>query len=46
MGMTHMLSVNKKAFQSKANPPLADRCVGYIVTKFEQVGGGQHMTCD
>ena len=29
----------KKAFQSKVNRPLADRCMGYIVNKFEQVRG-------
>ena len=28
---------NKKAFESKANCPHADRCVGYIVNKYEQV---------
>ena len=30
---------NKKAFQSKANCALADRCIGYIVNRFEQVIG-------
>ena len=30
---------NKKAFQSKANCPLAGRCIGNIVNKFEQVWG-------
>ena len=32
--------MNKKAFQSKTNWPLADRCLGYIVNKFEHVRGG------
>ena len=27
---------NKKAFQSKANRPLANRCLGYMVNEFEQ----------
>ena len=31
--------INKKAFHSKANRPFADRCMGYIVHKFEQVWG-------
>ena len=34
---------NKKAFQSNANCPLADRHTGYMVNKFEHVlgvGGG------
>ena len=30
----------KKTLQSQANRPLADRCMGYIVNKFEQVGRG------
>ena len=30
----------KKTLQSQANRPLADSCMGYIVNKFEQVGGG------
>ena len=30
---------NKKAFLSKANLPLADRCIGYMVNKFKQVLG-------
>ena len=35
---------NRKAYQSKANHPLADRCMGYIVNTFEQVqGGGRHV---
>ena len=35
----------KKAFQLKADRPLSDRCIGYIVNKFEQVwrGGGSLM---
>ena len=37
---------NKKAFQLKANSPLADRCTGYIVNKFEQVGGGDRGQTD
>ena len=31
-------------FQSNANRPLADRCLGYIVNKFEHVGGGLEGT--
>ena len=29
---------NKKAFQSSGNCSLADRCLGYIVNKFEHLG--------
>ena len=32
-------SYNKKVFKSKRNPPLADRCMGYVVNKFEQGQG-------
>ena len=32
-------TVRKKTFQSNANRLLADRCMGYTVNKFEQVGG-------
>ena len=31
---------NKKAFQSKANRPLVNRCMVYIVKKLEQVWAG------
>ena len=31
--------LRKKTFQSNANRLLADRCMGYIVNKFEEVGG-------
>ena len=31
---------NKNAFQLKAKRPLADRCICYIVIKFENVQGG------
>ena len=30
---------NKKASQSKTNRPPGDRCVGYMMNKFEQVMG-------
>ena len=33
--------LKKKAFQWKANHPLANRCMGYIVNKFEQVMLGE-----
>ena len=33
------LLVNKKAFQLNANRPLADRCMAYVVNKFEPVWG-------
>ena len=36
-------SLSKKAFQSKANRPFADKCNGYIVNKFKQVCGGVTM---
>ena len=32
--------LHKKAFQEKANCPLADRCMGYIVNKIEHVWSG------
>ena len=37
------LLVNKKTFQLNANRPLADRCMAYIVNKFEPVGGDPCM---
>ena len=36
--------VDKKAFQSKTNRLLADRCMGYIMNKFEQVLGSQNRS--
>ena len=33
--------IKKKAFQSKANNPLADKHMSYIVDKFEQVQGAR-----
>ena len=35
--------INKKAFQSKAHRPLADRCMGYVVNMSQSwgaMGGG------
>ena len=31
---------NKKAFESNAKHALAERCIGYIMNKFKQVGAG------
>ena len=42
----HPCSYNKKAFQTKANHPFADRCMGHTLNKLEQAwregaGGGE-----
>ena len=36
---TLFMGCSKKSFQLKANRALADRCMGYIVNKFEKVWG-------
>ena len=36
--------INEKAFQHKTNLPLTDRCMGYIVNKFEHVQRGRAET--
>ena len=34
------IHTNKKVLQSNANRPLTERCMAYIVNKFQQVGVG------
>ena len=34
------INTNKKAFQSNSNRPLTERCMAYIVNKFQEVGVG------
>ena len=39
--------MRSKAFQSKANYSLADRCIGYRVNKYRRAGSPQVTTaCD
>ena len=40
---TAKFCANKKAFQSKDNRPLANRCMGYTVNKFEQDWEGSQV---
>ena len=39
----HLNIVNKMAFQSKTNRPLANSFIGYIVNKFDQVRGDSQV---
>ena len=46
-GFIHFkINFNKEAFQSNANGPLADTCLGYLVNKFNIFLGRSHVTCD
>ena len=42
--LTFTVTVTKEAFQSKANRPLNDRCMDYILKRFEHVQGGSKWT--